>query len=235
MKRTKEYLKSRFETGDVPTGEDYADLIDSMVHSGDLGNVGEGVEAPVSGDAVQRAMREAIGQIDLEGLVRKVVKEEVEEAMKNYVTRTTLDRLMGAKADKTWVNSMVEEKADKESLRMELKEYAKGEQVETIRTELAEAMGKRLTAEALTPILETYALKTELPAVVDTSLFATKTELTNYQTLVNTALAAKATQADVETAKNQAIEQANTNTGNMCALKTDFDDEGVYLKTIVRP
>lgn len=60
MIKSKEYLKSRFENGDYPTGEDYENLLDSFWHKSELGQVTEGEERPVSGVAVAAAMKEAV-------------------------------------------------------------------------------------------------------------------------------------------------------------------------------
>lgn len=57
MIKSKEYLKSRFENGDYPTGEDYENLLDSFWHKSELGQVTEGEERPVSGVAVAAAMK----------------------------------------------------------------------------------------------------------------------------------------------------------------------------------
>ena len=47
MVKTKNYLKGRFETGDIPTGADYEDWMDSYWHKSELGQVAERCMQPL--------------------------------------------------------------------------------------------------------------------------------------------------------------------------------------------
>lgn len=160
MIRTREYLKSRFENGDVPTAEDYADLIDSFFHKNEQGEVSEGEEWPVSGkavyEAIREAVREAIEGLDVASLVREAQEEVLPEMMEDYVKKATYNTAVAALAPKAWVELQLSAKADEEDLE---------ERLEGV-----------VTTEALTEALAEKADATEVAGKADATAVYSKTE-----------------------------------------------------------
>lgn len=114
MVKTKNYLKGRFETGDIPTGADYEDWMDSYWHKSELGQVANGNTQPVTGGAVYAAI--AAMKEELEGkmqeMVAEVLSELLESALEAYVTTTALEEVLEDNATKTWVTSQLSDKAE---------------------------------------------------------------------------------------------------------------------------
>ncbi len=103
MLKTKEYLKSQFETGDIPTGEDYENLIDSFWHKSELGQVAEGDARPVTGGDVQAAIAAAITAEVLRPIVESLLSEMLPALLSEFVTGTTLSSALNGVATQTWV------------------------------------------------------------------------------------------------------------------------------------
>lgn len=265
MVKTKEYLKSRFETGDIPTGEDYEALLDSYWHRTELGRVADGDAQPVSGGAVYRAMRELLTMEALRPLLKELLAEMLPELLNDYVRTDTLNEALRNRPTTAWVNqqlasrvatadlnSRLAEKADREAFERATTDLNTALEDRVLKTDLENALERKVSLEDITddklqPRVEAilakgdYATKRDLPDISglatkselpDTRGLASKADLTALRSEVNTALIAKASQADVETAKNEAISAAAENTTNICALPTDFDANGRYIKTL---
>lgn len=225
MVRAIAYLKSLFGTGKVPSGDDYGDLIDSFWSKTEIGHVDDGSELPPLGKEVYDALKATKAEIveQIESTVRETVANLLPQLLADYMKREEcLDVLNGHTTTlKQWVQN-------------QLADYAKN-------ADVTEAVGKREDAilsevdSRLLPyaktadISESYALKTALP---DMTLVALKSELPDVSTLVlksaytadlaslNTAIAAKATAADVAAAKNEAISSAATSAAQLYELKS---------------
>lgn len=118
-----------FETGDIPTGGDYADIMDSFVHKDDLGTVAEGDESPVSGGAVYAAIQNIMEMIDLRGMVVSLLEEMLPEILEGYVQESSLQAAMEGLASQGWVTQQIAGKADTASVNTAL--AAKADATET--------------------------------------------------------------------------------------------------------
>lgn len=238
--KTKEWLASHLENGDVLTAEVLLELLDSYIHKSELGQVADGETRVVSGGdvmaaigAAERRILQAVGN-----MVSDILAQMLPGMLANYVTSAGLAAAFADMATKTWVNDQISGLATASDVNESLNQHD-----DTIRTEI----GTRLQPYALIENLSTliglsdYAQKSELSTLLGMSNYALKTELPDVTGFVlqsvfsqrlselNTAIAAKATAADVATAKQEAIDAAATNTSNMCAMPTDFDANGVFI------
>ena len=110
--KTKEWLASHLENGDVLTAEVFLELHDSYWHKAEMGQVAQGDEHPVSGHAVAQAiaamqqelraaMSQAIAEV-LPGLLRTVLA--------NYVTTEALNMALQDRATQSWVQQQLSDK-----------------------------------------------------------------------------------------------------------------------------
>jgi|GEM_PF-4267054 len=235
--KTKEWLISHLGDGDILEAAVLRELLDSYIHKSEFGGVGAGDERVVSGDSVNRAIAAACESVvqTVRGMVANILAEMLPSILANYVTSSGLATALADMATKTWVNDQISGLATNSAV-----ENAISQHDDSMRTEI----GTRLLPYALIADLSThiglsdYAQKTELATLIGVSNFAlktelpdltslaTKTELTNYQTLVNTSLLAKASQADVQTAKNEAVSAAQA--------YTDTEVAGVESQCLTR-
>lgn len=239
--KTKEWLASHLENGDVLTAEVLQELLDSYIHKSELGGVGAGDERVVSGDAVNRAIDAAASSIiqTVRGMVSDILAQILPGMLANYVTSAGLAAALADMATKTWVNDQISGLATASDVNESLNQHD-----DTIRTEIGTRLQPYALIENLSELigLSDYAQKTELPTLLGMSNYALKTELPDVTGFVlqsvfsqrlselNTAIAAKATSADVATAKQEAIDTAAQNTSNICALPSDFDSNGLFIR-----
>ena len=205
MLKTKAYLKSRFETGDVPTGEDYENLIDSFWHKSELGQVASGDARPVTGGAVFAAINSLIDPDVIKALVAAKLEEILPAILANYVTSTALATAMSGNATQAWVNQQLGNYATTVAVNTALGSKANIADVYT-KTAADELLANKAAISEL-PDLSGYATKEELPDITglaskselpDISGLATKTEM-------NTALSGKqATISDLDTIRSGA-------------------------------
>lgn len=238
--KTKEWLASHLENGDVLTAEVLQELLDSYIHKSEFGGVGAGDERVVSGDAVNRAIDAAASSIiqTVRGMVSDILAQILPGMLANYVTSAGLAAALADMATKTWVSNQISGLATTSDVNESLNQHD-----DTIRTEIGTRLQPYARIENLSTLigLSDYAQKSELSTLLGMSNYALKTELPDVTGFVlqsvfsqrlselNTAIAAKATAADVATAKQEAIDAAATNTSNMCAMPTDFDANGVFI------
>lgn len=221
MVKTKEWLESTFETGDIPTGEDYKNLFDSFWHKSEVGHVAEGDTQPVTGGAVYAAITSAIAGLNIRDTVRELLGEILPALLEEYVKVTTLSNVLSNFATADWVTEMLETKANTDTIVSELAEKASV-------SALTEALAAKVDISALTEALASKANvsdvdtalaakadsssvytkseansllagKVGVDSIPDTSLLATKSELAAVQASINTALAAKANASEVPT------------------------------------
>lgn len=239
--KTKEWLASHLENGDVLTAEVLQELLDSYIHKSEFGGVGAGDERVVSGDAVNRAIDAAASSIiqTVRGMVSDILAQMLPGMLANYVTSAGLAAALADMATKTWVNDQISGLATASDVNESLNQHD-----DTIRTEIGTRLQPYALIENLSELigLSDYAQKTELPTLLGMSNYALKTELPDVTGFVlqsvfsqrlselNTAIAAKATSADVATAKQEAIDTAAQNTSNICALPSDFDSNGLFIR-----
>jgi len=238
--KTKEWLASHLENGDVLTAEVLLELLDSYIHKSELGQVANGDERVVSGDAVAAAIEAAERRIiqAVGNMVSDILAQMLPGMLANYVTSAGLTAALADMATKTWVNDQISGLATASDVNESL-----NQRDDTIRTEIGTRLQPYARIENLSTLigLSDYAQKSELSTLLGMSNYALKTELPDVTGFVlqsvfsqrlsevNTAIAAKATAADVATAKQEAIDAAATNTSNMCAMPTDFDANGVFI------
>lgn len=239
--KTKEWLASHLENGDVLTAEVLLELLDSYIHKSELGTVGAGDERVVSGDAVNRAIDAAASSIiqTVRGMVSDILAQILPGMLANYVTSAGLAAALADMATKTWVSNQISGLATASDVNESLNQHD-----DTIRTEIGTRLQPYARIENLSTLigLSDYAQKSELSTLLGMSNYALKTELPDVTGFVlqsvfsqrlselNTAIAAKATSADVATAKQEAIDTAAQNTSNICALPSDFDSNGLFIR-----
>lgn len=239
--KTKEWLASHLENGDVLTAEVLLELLDSYIHKSELGTVGAGDERVVSGDAVNRAIDAAASSIiqTVRGMVSDILAQILPGMLANYVTSAGLAAALADMATKTWVSNQISGLATASDVNESLNQHD-----DTIRTEIGTRLQPYARIENLSTLigLSNYAQKSELSTLLGMSNYALKTELPDVTGFVlqsvfsqrlselNTAIAAKATSADVATAKQEAIDTAAQNTSNICALPSDFDSNGLFIR-----
>ena len=105
--KTLVFLKSRFETGDIPTGEDYENLLDSFWHKSDLGRVASGDQRPVTGGAVYEAIASMISRDTIKAIVAEVLEELLPPLLAEYVTGSALATALSGKATEVWVTQQL--------------------------------------------------------------------------------------------------------------------------------
>ena len=239
--KTKEWLASHLENGDVLTAEVLLELLDSYIHKSELGAVGAGDERVVSGDAVAAAIEAAERRIiqAVGNMVSDILAQMLPGILANYVTSAGLAAALADMATKTWVSNQISGLATASDVNESLNQHD-----DTIRTEIETRLQPYARIENLSTLigLSDYAQKSELSTLLGMSNYALKTELPDVTGFVlqsvfsqrlsevNTAIAAKATAADVATAKQEAIDAAATNTSNMCAMPSDFDSNGLFIR-----
>lgn len=124
MEKTREWLKSVFETGDIPTGDDFADLIDSFWHKGDLGQVAEGDGQPVTGGAVYAALVAVLESINIREVVSQLLNEMLPTMLGGYVQTGSIATLVQGLATQSWVSQQLAGKADTASVNTALEDKA---------------------------------------------------------------------------------------------------------------
>ena len=104
--KTKEWLASHLENGDVLTAEVLLELLDSYIHKSEFGGVGAGDERVVSGDAVNRAIDAAASSIiqTVRGMVSDILAQILPGMLANYVTSDGLAAALADMATKTWAD-----------------------------------------------------------------------------------------------------------------------------------
>lgn len=195
--------------------------MDSFFHKSEIGNVAIGSGGLVTGDAVAKAITEALRTFagQLSGLINERLPGLLENRLSGFIDAQTLQSRISGLVTMEWLANQLSTKVDASEFTLALRQKVSFEDI--VGTDLSP-----------------YALKTELPdttlfarkeEIPDVTGFATRQELTTMRSEINTALAARATAADVATAKQEAIDAAATNTSNMCAMPTDFDANGVFI------
>lgn len=239
--KTKEWLKSNLQNGEVLRAEVLGELLDSYFHKTETGYVERGDTQPVVGGSVYVALQEMQTSInrEIEGIVRAEIEKILPDMLAGYLTVEQHDEQKDAiiGEEHRWVENKLAEFAKKTDVeeRFRLNDD-KWDRAVTERLEpyvLAERVSDLVDLSEYAKsddLSELYAKKTELP---DMAQYVSEALFTNKLTELNTAIAAKATSADVAEAKQQAIEAAAANTSNVCALKTDFGSDGIYLRTTI--
>lgn len=219
--RTKEWLKSRFETGDVPTQEDYERLLDSYWHKTEMGRVARGEGYPVSGEAVAEAIEQM--HRDIEERMRRMIAEMLPELLREalagsgYVTSDTVNRLMQGQATQGWVREQLNDFATKQAVTDSL-----AEKVSTTRmTELlADKVDTATLTDRLSKKVDVSTLTERLAVKADTTAVYTKAQ-------IDAAMSARPTQtesaSETSTAINNAVADLPNNAA-ISALRTKMND-----------
>lgn len=187
--KTKEWLASHLENGDVLTAEVLLELLDSYIHKSEFGQVADGETRVVSGGdvmaaigAAERRILQAVGN-----MVSDILAQMLPGMLANYVTSAGLTAALSDMATKTWVNDQISGLATASDVNESLNQHD-----DTIRTEI----GTRLQPYALIENLSTliglsdYATKTELAQKADASSVYTKQQ-------IDAAVAARPTQTEM--------------------------------------
>ena len=107
--KTKEWLASHLENGDVLTAEVLFELLDSYIHKSEFGQVADGETRVVSGGdvmaaigAAERRILQAVGN-----MVSDILAQMLPGMLANYVTSAGLASALADMATKTWVNDQI--------------------------------------------------------------------------------------------------------------------------------
>lgn len=241
--KTKEWFKANLKEGFPLTEEVLMELLDSYIHKSDLGHVIDGETLPVPGGDVADALKslkdgliERFSQI-VDEAVRSVLPQYLGDYIKSeYYSEDQLQRNISIRQ---WVSNQLADLAKNNDVEdrfrtrtseiytevdRRLDPYAKKDKVAEL-VDLSPYAKKNDLPTLLE--VEKYALKTDLP---DEAALVLKTTFTEKLAEINTSIAAKATSADVATAKQEAIDTAAQNTSNICALPSDFDSNGLFIR-----
>lgn len=186
---TKEYLKERFATGEIPTGEDYDQLLDSYWHKTELGQVEEGDEQLVTGGQVFAAIKDFREELleEMRRTIAEALPELLGEILAEYVTGNTLSQALNGTASQSWVTQKLAEKVDAEVLGDALAEKVN---ISDLTEQLAGKVDTSAMAEALAGKVGTSAMATALEQKADCSAVYTKAQIDN-------AMAARPTQTEM--------------------------------------
>lgn len=187
--KTKEWLASHLENGDVLTAEVLLELLDSYIHKSEFGGVGAGDERVVSGDAVNRAIDAAASSIiqTVRGMVSDILAQILPGMLANYVTSDGLAAALADMATKTWVNDQISGLATASDVNESLNQHD-----DTIRTEIGTRLQPYVLAENLPTLIDLtpFALKTEVALKADSDSVYTKQQ-------IDAAVAARPTQTEM--------------------------------------
>ena len=130
--KTKEWLASHLENGDVLTAEVLLELLDSYIHKSEFGQVADGETRVVSGGdvmaaigAAERRILQAVGN-----MVSDILAQMLPGMLANYVTSAGLAAALADMATKTWVNDQISGLARTSDVNESLNQHD-----DTIRTE----------------------------------------------------------------------------------------------------
>ena len=239
MLKTKEYLKSQFETGDIPTGEDYENLIDSFWHKSELGQVAEGDARPVTGGDVQAAIAAAMTAEVLRPIVASLLSEMLPALLSEFVTGTTLSSALNGVATQTWVQNQIADKVDTATMNTALTQKADLSGVYT-KAEADNLLAAKAATEDVpdisglvsqTALTEALALKADAASVyakqqIDAAMAARPTQTesaSETSTAINNAVAALPNNATISTLRtkiNEVITRVNTLGHVACGSET---------------
>lgn len=157
--KTREWLISQLEDGDILKGEVLEELLKSYVHLSDVsGAVADGETLPVAGKTVKtaiEAMKEQIVEA-VGSMVEELLEEKLEELLTDYITSTGLSTAIADMATKTWVRSQLLLKADL--------------------TAVSEALAEKADAEDVSGLVTQSGLTAQLALKADASAVYSKTE-----------------------------------------------------------
>lgn len=222
MIKTKEWLKSVFETGDIPTGEDYENLIDSFWHKSEIGQVADGDARPVTGGSVYTAIVSAIESLNIRAVVAEILEDMLPTMLANYVTTSALSTALENQATITWVQNQLLAKADVTAMTTALAAKADISAMDGAlalkanTSDMEEALAAKADTSDVNTALDAKADSTDVytkkeanalldakapvSSIPDISALATKAELAAAQASLNTLIAQKATPSDITTA-----------------------------------
>lgn len=267
--RTREWLKSNLENGDILRGEVLAELLDSYFHKTDTGNVERGDTQLVTGGSVYAALQSMHDSIisEIQTIIRRELENMLPLMLANYLTVEQHDEQKNAliEQERRWVLTKIADLAKNEDVEerfrlnddkwdrkvtTKLEPYALAERVPSLVDLSAyaktEDMAKDYAKKTELPDLSAYTLKVDFNEVHQNLKDAidlraksvdvpTQNDWTTFKDQLLTALDTKADKQYVDTAKNEAITSAAQNTSSVCALRTDFGSDGIYLRTVNTP
>lgn len=215
--KTKEWLKSQLEDGDILTAEVIREWLDSYWHKSEMGQVNSGDERPVSGRSVVLAIEEM--RKTLEQKMRQVIADALPEllaaTLQGYVTSEALNRVLQNIVTQTWVQQQLSDKVTQQSVTDALAEKVS-----------VSALDDKVTTaaleEALSSKVSTSEMNTALAEKADASAVYTKTQ-------IDAVVAARPTQtemagemsATVADLPNNAIIQQLTAVVNALVVRTN--------------
>lgn len=233
--KTKEWLSSHLENGNVLTDEVLWELLESYIHKSEFGDVDAGDERVVSGDAVYRALGDAALRITetVRGIVETILVEMLPGMLADYVTSAGLAEALADMATKTWVNGQLSAKADSASVNEALEEKADIEDLpdvsdlvtrvalDTLLAGKADASAVYTKGEADALLLDKASTQSvytrqQIDAVVASR--PTQTEVAGEMAAAD--LSNNAAIASIRTALNLVIARANTLSHVACGSET---------------
>ncbi|MBP3762954.1 MAG: hypothetical protein J6I49_03625 [Bacteroidales bacterium] len=272
--KTKEWLRSRLEDGDILNAEVLSELLESYWHKNETGQVSDGDGRPVVGGQVAEAMKglrdellEVMGK-----MIEDYMAKHLPELLKEYITQEALSQVLEARDRylKNWVTERLSTLAKNEEVDERLRKRTDDILVEVDKrldpypktVDLSDLLGmdKYARIESLPSLLEIekYALKTALPDMAGYVLkvdfnearealneqiglrvksvdVPTEAAWTTFRQQIQASLDSKADKVYVDEKSDQAKAAAISDASDKYALKASFNDDGLYLKTIVTP
>ena len=204
--KTKEWLRSHLEEGDILEAAVLLELLDSYIHKSEFGNVSPGDERVVSGDAVNSAITAACARVvqTVRGMVADILAEMLPSILANYVTSSGLAAALADMATKTWVNDQISGLATNANV-----EESLSQQNDSVMTELGTRLQQYVLATALTE-----ALAQKVSATSFAEALALKADATNVytKTQIDAAIAARPTQTEMAGEVGAAVTDLPNNT-----------------------
>lgn len=107
--KTKEWLASHLENGDVLTAEVLLELLDSYIHKSEFGQVADGDARPVSGEAVKKALDVILQtlQQNMQQMIAEALPGLLQTELANYVTTEALNTDLQNRATQTCATTAV--------------------------------------------------------------------------------------------------------------------------------
>lgn len=181
--KTKEWLISHLEEGDILEASVLRELLDSYIHKSEFGRVADGEEQVVSGGSVAAAIAEAERRImsRLQDMIAETLAEVLPRLLADYVTTSGLSSALRDMATKTWVNSQTADFVTRDELSDEL-----AQRDDNVQTEVNRKLEPYVLAERLPNLIDfsPFARKTELPTLLAEGGYKTKMELDSFYPLI---------------------------------------------------
>ena len=209
--KTKEWLASHLEDGDILVAEVLRELLDSYIHKSEFGSVADGEERAVKGATVKAAIDAAESRIiqTVHNMVSEILAEMLPALLVNYVTGTGLATALADMATKTWVNDQISGLATASDVNESLNQHD-----DDMWTEIGNRLLPYVLIDNLPSLIDLtpFALKSELALKADASSVYTKQQ-------IDAAVAARPTQTEMAGELSTTVADLPNNT-TIAAIRT---------------